>query len=97
MTKVKVTALQPFSHGNVDAKQDGVYEMNKGDAQELQKAGFVSMEGEGEPQQTQVDQPPMQPQPGDVVADEDSEILGAKMDTALENKMANAAENKRKK
>jgi hypothetical protein len=96
MTKVKVTAVQPFSHGNVVAAQGGTYEMNKGDAQELEKAGFVTLDADGDAEQTQVDQPRMKPQPGDVVADDNAEILGAKMDEAVDNKMANAAENKRK-
>lgn len=97
MTKVNVKALQTFSHGNVDAKEGGTYAMNKGDAQELAKAGFVAMDGEGEPEQTQVSTPPMKPQPGDVVVDDGNDILGSKMDQTPENKMAPAVDNKRTK
>lgn len=95
--KVNVTALQPFSHGNVDARQGGTYAMNAGDAKELKDRGFVSMDAEGDPEGTQADQPSMKPQPGDVVADDEPDILGAKMDDAAQNKMDNATENKRRK
>lgn len=95
--KIKVMALQAFAHGNIVARQNGVYTMNKGDAQELEKAGFVSLNAEGDSEGTQTDQPRMKPQPGDVVADDEPDILGAKMDDAVQNKMDNAAENKRRK
>lgn len=96
-TKVKVKALQAVSHGNVDMREGGVYAMNKGDAQELEKAGFVTIEASGDAEATQIDQPAQKPQPGDVVADDDPDILGAKMDDAVENKMANATANKTRK
>lgn len=95
--KVNVTALRPFSHANIDAREGGVYAMNAGDARELQKAGFVTLDADGEAESAQIDQPAQKPQPGDVVADDAPDILGAKMDDAVENKMANAAENKRRK
>lgn len=96
MTKVKVKAIQPFSHGNVTAAIDGTYEFNKGDAERLQNAGFVTMEAEGEAEQTQVDQPKQVAQPGDVVVDNGPEMLGAKVKKAdaPENKMADAPANK---
>lgn len=96
--KVKVKALQPFSHGNVDARQDGVYAMNKGDAQELEKLGFLSIGGTGEAEQTQIDQPPQVAQMGDVVADNGPDVLGTgeKMEPAAENKAAPATRNKGK-
>lgn len=93
--KVKVKALQGFSHGNVDAREGGVYAMNKGDALELEKAGFVSLEADGKPEQTQIDQPPQAKQVGDVVVDDHDDVLGdAKMAGAVENKMDAPADNK---
>lgn len=97
MTKVKVTALQTFSHGNVDAHQGGTYSLNKGDAQELEKAGFVSLIAEGEVEQTQVDQPAQTKQAGDIVVDapgDDDDVLGDKAAPARSNKMAEAPDNK---
>lgn len=94
--KVTVTALGSVSHGNVDMRQGGVYAMNAGDAKELEKAGFVSIGGEGDPEATQIDQPAQKPQPGDVVTDDAPDILGAKMDDAVQNKMQNTAKNKSK-
>lgn len=95
--KVKVTALRTVSHGNLDMKQDGVYLMSKGEAQELEKAGFVSLGATGDVEGTLNEQHPQKPQPGDVVADDAPDILGAKMDDAVQNKMQNAAANKRSK
>lgn len=95
--KVNVTALQTVSHGNLDMKQGRVYTMSKGEARELEKAGFVSLEASGESEGTLNDQPAQKPQPGDVVADDAPDILGAKMDDAVQNKMQNAARNKRSK
>ena len=86
MTKVNVTALRTFSHGNIDATEGKTYSMNKGEAQELEKAGFVSIRGEN-PEQVQVDTPLQDHQKGDVVVDE-------KMADAPENKMADAPANK---
>jgi hypothetical protein len=96
MTKVKVKAIQPFSHGNVTAAIDGTYEFNKGDAERLRDAGFVTMDAAGDAEQTQVDQPKQVAQPGDVVVDNGPEMLGAKqkMADAPENKMADAPANK---
>lgn len=92
--KTNVKALKTVSHGNLDMREGGVYAVNAGDAKELEKAGFVSLGGDGEVEGTQIDQPVQKPQPGDVVADEAADILGAKMDTAVENKMAKAGSNK---
>lgn len=92
--KITVTALQPFAHGNVVGVEGGVYAMNAGDARELEKAGFVKIGGEGDAEQTQIDHPPMKPEPGDVVADDEPDILGAKMDNDLENKMQKPTANK---
>lgn len=44
MTKVKVKALDAFAHGAISAQPGGIYEMNKGDAHELEKAGFVTLD-----------------------------------------------------
>lgn len=95
--KIQVKALQAVSHGNVDMREGGIYAMNAGDAKELAKAGFVLLDAEGDPEGTQIDQPVQKPQPGDVVVDDAPDILGAKMDDAVQNKMATAAANKRSK
>lgn len=92
--KINVTALQTVSHGNLDMKQGRVYTMSKGEARELEKAGFVSLEATGESEGILGEAVPMKPQPGDVVADDEPDILGAKMDTAVENKMAKSTSNK---
>lgn len=92
--QVKVKALRPFAHGNITASAGGVYTMNRGDAQELEKAGFVELGATGESEATQYMAPAQKAQPGDVVVDDDADILGAKMDTATENKMAKAGSNK---
>lgn len=96
--KINVKVLRTVSHGNLDMREGGVYAVNAGDARELEKAGFVSLDaGDGEVEGTQNDHVPMKPQPGDVVADDEPDILGAKMDDAVQNKMQNAASNKRSK
>ena len=93
--KTLVKALQPFAHGNVSAQTGRVYAMNSGDAKELEKAGFVSLDAKGEPEQTQIDQPPQKKQPGDVVVDDADDVLGdGKAAPATANKMAPAASNK---
>lgn len=95
--KINVKALQAVSHGNVDMREGGIYAMNAGDAKELEKAGLVSLDAEGDVEHTQLDHVAQKPQPGDVVADDAPDILGAKMDEAVQNKMDNATENKRRK
>lgn len=95
--KVNVTALQTVSHGNLDMKQGRTYTMSKGEARELEKAGFVSLDASGESEGTLNEPHAQKPQPGDVVTDDAPDILGAKMDDAVENKMRNAASNKRGK
>lgn len=92
--QVKVKALQPVAHGNLSMHPDRVYTMNRGDAEELEKRGFVKMGATGESEGTQVLQQAQKPEPGDVVADDAADILGAKMDTAMDNKMAKSAANK---
>lgn len=95
MTKVNIKALQTFSHGNVDAKEGGTYAMNKGDAQELEKAGFCEIVDGGNAEQTQVDTLQQKHQKGDVVTDPDEDdLLGEKAAPATENKMAEAPRNK---
>lgn len=88
--KTNVTALQTVSHGNLDMKEGKIYTMSKGEAQELQKAGFVSLEAIGESEGTLGEQPPRKKQPGDVVVDDADDLLGngEKMAAAPENKMA---------
>lgn len=95
--KVKVTALRTVSHGNLDMKEGRVYLMSQGEARELEKAKFVSIGGTDEPDGTLVEQPYAKPAPGDVVADDAPDILGAKMEDAVKNKMDNATANKRGK
>jgi hypothetical protein len=93
--KTLVTALQAFSHGNVDAKKDGVYAMNPADAKELEKAGFVSLDAKGDPEQTQADAQPQAKHAGDVVVDDADDVLGdGKAAQPMENKMEQPARNK---
>lgn len=92
--KTHVTALMSFSHGNVVAVAGKTYAMNPGDAKELEKAGFVSAGADGEPEQTQADQPAQAKQVGDVVVDDEDDILGEKMAGAVQNKMADTPVNK---
>lgn len=94
--KVNVKALQAVSHGNVDMREGGVYAMNRGDANELAKLGFVSLDASGEPEQTQIDQVPQAKQVGDVVVDDADDLLGdgKKMAPAPENKMAKSTAKK---
>lgn len=95
--QVKVKAVQPVAHGNLSMRPGGVYTMNRGDAEELEKRGFVTIGGSGDAEGTQVVMPMAKPAPGDVVADDAPDILGAKMEDAVENKMANATANKTRK
>lgn len=94
--KTLVKALQAVSHGNVDMREGGVYAMNTGDAKELERLGFVTLEGaSGEPEQTQVDQPAQVKQVGDVVVDDADDMLGdSKAAAPLDNKMAAGAKTK---
>ena len=86
--KTLVKALQAVSHGNVDMRQGGVYSMNKGDAQELAKLGFVTLDGaSGEPEATQVALPAQRKEVGDVVVDDADDLLGdGKAAKTLDNK-----------
>lgn len=95
--KVSVKALQAVSHGNVDMREGGVYAMNRGDAQELEKLGFVTLDGaSGEPEQTQIDQPAQRKQKGDVVVDDADDLLGdGKNAPTLDNKAAPATRTKK--
>lgn len=95
--KVNVKALQTVSHGNLDMKEGRVYAMSKGEAQELEKAGFVSLDATGESDGILGEPQPQKPQPGDVVADDAPDILGAKKEPAPLNKMAAAPANKKDK
>lgn len=94
--KTLVKALQAVSHGNVDMREGGVYAMNKGDANELAKLGFVTLDGaSGEPEHTQIDQPAQRKEVGDVVVDDADDLLGdGKAAPDLDNKMARATSNK---
>jgi hypothetical protein len=93
--KMNATALQNFSHGNVDAIQGRTYAMNVADAKELEKAGFVSLTAQDDPEQTQNDVVPQAKQVGDVVVDDAEDILGdGKADKTLDNKAAPTTANK---
>lgn len=94
--KTLVKALQAVSHGNVDMREGGVYAMNRGDANELIKLGFVSAEASGEPEQTQTDHQPQVKNKGDVTVDDADDMLGTgeKVAPAVENKMAKSTKAK---
>jgi hypothetical protein len=95
--KVNATALQNFSHGNVDAIQGRTYAMNKADAEALKKEGFVTLEAQGDPEKTQNDETPQVKNVGDVVVDTADDILGdgdTKADKDLDNKAAPTTANK---
>lgn len=96
MTKVKVKALQSFAHGNVQAHVGETVTMNKGDADELRKLGFVQ-DGEAEEAavQEQVQTAPQEHQQGDVVTDNpETGEPDVKAAPEVDNKMAEATENK---
>lgn len=96
MPKVNVKALQPFAHGNLDAREGGIYAINEAEVGDLEKRGFVTRDGASDDaEQTQIELPRMDPQPGDVVADEADDVLGAKMEPALQNKARNATTHKK--
>jgi hypothetical protein len=96
MTKINVTALQTVSHGNLDMKEGKVYTMSKGEAQALEKAGFVKLQAEGEPEGVLGEQVAQKKQPGDVTVDDEEDLLGdgEKEAPAVENKMEKPAANK---
>lgn len=89
--KTLVKALQAVSHGNVDMREGGVYAMNRGDANELAKLGFVSLDASGDPEHTQIDQPAQVKNKGDVVVDDAEDMLGGeKIASTVENKMVSS-------
>lgn len=90
--KVNVTALQTVSHGNLDMKQGRVYTMSKGEAQALEKAGFVSLEGAADKSEgTLGELEPQDKNKGDVVVDDAEDMLGGeKIAPAVENKMVSS-------
>lgn len=93
--KTLVKALTAVSHGNVDMREGGIYSMNRGDALELERLGFVELGASGEPEQTQLDQPPQAKQVGDVVVDDADDLLGdGKAAKTLDNKAAPATRTK---
>lgn len=96
MTKINVTALQTVSHGNLDMKEGKVYTMSKGEAQALEKAGFVKLQADGESEGTLGEQVAQKKQPGDATVDDEEDLLGdgEKAAPAVENKMAESPRNK---
>jgi hypothetical protein len=87
MIKVKIKALDAFSHGALLAAPGGEYSINKGDADELVKAGFVELVSETDESQT-----------GVTDSQEDlDDLVGGKAEDAPENKMEAAPANKGKK
>lgn len=96
--KQLVKARTAVSHGNVDMREGGIYSMNKGDAQELARLGFVELDAKGEPEQTQIDQPVQKKEVGDVVVDDADDLLGdGKAAKTLDNRAAPATRNKTSK
>lgn len=83
MTKVKIKAVTSFSHGNLDATMGGTYSLNKGDAQELEKIGLAEIVTGDDTEE------PEQPDPADLLGDDDEKAA-----EPVENKMESAPENK---
>jgi len=48
MAKVKVKALDTFTHGRVNATRGATYTMNSGEAESLEKAGLVEIAGKAD-------------------------------------------------
>lgn len=95
--KVKVTALQTVSHGNLDMKEGYTYTMSLGEAKELAKVGFVSLDSDGESQATLGEVVPQKKEKGDVTVDDADDLLGGeKMAPEVKNKMDKPAANKSK-
>jgi len=93
--KINVIALQTVSHGNLDMKQGKTYTMSAGEAKELAKVGFVSLDSKDESEGILGELPLQKKQPGDVVVDDPDELLGdSKMAPVMSNKMAPASTNK---
>lgn len=89
--KTKVKALTSFVHGRMHVTpDDDAFEVSKGEADELQKAGLVQLADE----QEEATQPAAQ----DAEADDVTDILGddadGKMEDAPRNKMDAAPDNK---
>lgn len=99
MTKVTVKAISSFAHGNIIAHAGEAVTINKGEADELRKAGLVGEEtAEEDSTQEQVTPAPEEHQQGDVVTDNpetgDPDVKSAE---PLENKMEEAPANKGRK
>lgn len=106
MTKVLITALTSFSHGMLDLRAGECTEIHSGEAKELEHAGLIRMGGtEPKPtnegaqsgvSSTQEGAAGQEPQPGDVVIEQEDhdDVLGEKMAPAPENKMAADGANK---
>lgn len=107
--KVQIKALHAFSHGALLTVPDGEYTINKGEADELVKAGLVEiLPAEAEAPQTGVtDSQPLtlhversetpivtDSKPADDDADD---LVGLKAEPAPQNKMEAAPANKGKK
>lgn len=105
MTKVTVRALTTFAHGSLDARPGMTYEMNKGEAHDLEELGLVTIGGDDEAAEptTETTQPGVssviegaagvESQPGDVVIEEGADA-DEKAAPVLDNKMAPAPTNK---
>jgi hypothetical protein len=81
-TKVNIRALTDFSHGNLDARAGGRYSIAKGEAQELEKHGFVELTADEQPETD----------PSALLGDDAEE----KMEDKHENKAAPKTSNKAK-
>jgi len=79
--KVRIKAVQSFAHNNLDAHAGREYPMNKGDADELEKRGFVEI---------LKDDPPT----GDTDSQTDDLLGDSKAAPEVDNKMESAPDNK---
>ena len=77
--KTTVIAVSSFMHGRVHMTAGETGEFSKGDAEDLEKAGLVRVEGSAQPAQ------PSDPEPQ--TTHEDDDILGDKAADPVENKM----------
>lgn len=102
--KVQIKALHAFSHGALLTVPDGEYTINKGEADELVKAGLVEiLPAEAESPQTGVtDSQPLTlsversetPTVTESKPADDDDLVGLKAEPAPQNKMEKAPANK---
>lgn len=83
---MKITALDSFAHGRIQYVKGDPVEVSKGEAEDLRKAGLVTVGTDDGPKTAT-----------DSQDDLDDLVGGEKMDEAPKNKMAPAPANKGKK